>query len=222
MCRLAAADGIRAIVATPHRGSRKINTSREQVLAGTRQLRKALAEHNINLDLLPGQEIHIREGLIEDIETGQTMSLNDNQTCFLLELPFLAVPSYVYMMIRYLKRTGIQPVMAHPERNLQIQSDLTIMEHLVRDGALVQITAGSLTGHHGEAARQAAIGMLKKKLVHVMASDAHSSSRPPALSEAVAVAEKFVGTAAAREMVTANPEMIIHGENISCERRVTV
>ncbi len=42
--------------------------------------------------------------------------------------------------------SGITPIIAHPERNKGIAENPKRLENLIRDGALAQITAGSLAG----------------------------------------------------------------------------
>ena len=83
---------------------------------------------------------------------------------------------------------------------------------MVQMGCLGQITAASLTGDFGRDARQAAEDLLRKQLVHFIASDAHSANgRSPVLSDAVRAAEKIVGKEQAKKMVTEYPQAIIEG-----------
>jgi protein-tyrosine phosphatase len=52
----------------------------------------------------------------------------------------------------------------------------------------------SLTGEFGPKVRQIAERLLKKRLIHFIASDAHSTDgRPPIPSKGVRAAEKIVG-----------------------------
>jgi protein-tyrosine phosphatase len=84
---------------------------------------------------------------------------------------------------------------------------------LVEAGALVQIIAESLTGGFGPEARECARYLLKKKVVHFLATDAHSPrQRRPVLSQGVEAAAKIVGNSAARRLVTTNPAALIAGK----------
>ena len=68
----------------------------------------------------------------------------------------------------------------------------------------------SLTGEFGNETRKAAMLFLERNLVHIIASDAHSSQlRPPVLSGAVEAARKIVGEAKALAMVTQIPQAIL-------------
>jgi protein-tyrosine phosphatase len=87
---------------------------------------------------------------------------------------------------------------------------------MVKAGAIIQITASSLTGKMGPKAKEAAVSALKKGLVHVIATDTHGTDkRPPILSEAVEIASKVIGKDAALAMVTTVPESIIEDKVVN-------
>jgi len=50
---------------------------------------------------------------------------------------------------------------------------------MIRMGCLGQVTAMSLTGEFGPEIRQIAEKLVKKRLIHIIASDAHSAGRRP-------------------------------------------
>jgi protein-tyrosine phosphatase len=71
----------------------------------------------------------------------------------------------------------------------------------------------SLTGGFGSGVKQTAEKLLKSRLVHIIASDAHSiTGRPPILSAAVREAEKMIGKEEAQRMVTEYPQAILEGK----------
>ncbi|MCP3895318.1 MAG: tyrosine protein phosphatase, partial [Bacteroides sp.] len=127
MCKIAADDGIRTIVATPHRGSNfVVNTTRHQVIEGVKVLQKELQAKNIALEIIPAHENFIYDELLADIEAGKALTINDQRKYVLLETPFESVPFYVFTVIETLKKKGIIPIIVHPERNAQIQDDMRI------------------------------------------------------------------------------------------------
>jgi protein-tyrosine phosphatase len=84
---------------------------------------------------------------------------------------------------------------------------------MIRMGCLGQVTAMSLTGEFGPGVRRIAEKLLSKRLLHIIASDAHSiDRRPPILSAAVGVAEKMVGKEEAYKMVTEYPQAVLDGK----------
>ena len=111
--------------------------------------------------------------------------------------------------MRSLKESGFTPVVAHPERNADVQRRPQLLETLVELGGLVQITAASLDGRFGRPSRSAAKALLKQRLAHLIASDAHG----PRLREAgLRAAVEAVGDAGlAHYLVDEVPRAIVLG-----------
>jgi protein-tyrosine phosphatase len=108
---------------------------------------------------------------------------------------------------------GIVPIITHPERNLEIGQRPQRYLRMIQMGCLGQVTAMSLTGGFGPAVKKVAGKLLTKRLLHIIASDAHSiDRRPPILSAAVGVAEKMVGKEEAYKMVTDYPQAVLDGK----------
>jgi protein-tyrosine phosphatase len=108
---------------------------------------------------------------------------------------------------------GTVPIITHPERNLEIGRKPSRYYEMVRMGCLGQVTAMSLTGGFGPEVRRLAEALLIRKLVHLIASDAHSTDlRPPVLTPAVTAASKLVGAKEAAKMVIEYPQAILDGE----------
>src|SRR5581483_194831 len=79
-------------------------------------------------------------------------------------------------------------------------------------GVIVQLTASALTGSWGENAQHMAEWLLHRNAVHVLASDAHDTSRrTPGLSAARVRASKICGDEVARALVKDNPNAIVNG-----------
>ena len=110
---------------------------------------------------------------------------------------------------------GVTPIITHPERNAEIQERPGSLDALVRAGNLVQVTAASLTGDFGERALRCANRLLARKLVHLVASDAHSAERrPPGLSRARAAVAAAAGEAEATQIFDLRPRQIIAGASV--------
>ncbi len=85
-------------------------------------------------------------------------------------------------------------MLAHPERNREFQGSPKRILDFVNSGALVQITAGSLTGGFGDSAKKCSMELAKLGAVHFVASDAHSTrQRNPVVSDGLAVLKKAAG-----------------------------
>ena len=68
---------------------------------------------------------------------------------------------------------NMYPVIAHPERNPDVQAAPERLDALVDAGGLVQITAASVTGAFGRGTRSTALDLLRSGRAHLLASDDH-------------------------------------------------
>lgn len=211
--RMAVADGIETIVATPHCKEGFYENGRDEVLPAVERLRERLSAEGIPLELLPGAEVHIAPDLVERVRDGRAPTLANNGTTLLLELSLRHYPVELENLVFELKLAGIEPVFAHPERIRFFRDDPRRYETLVRQGAVGQITTGSILGVFGSDIREFSEELMVKGLVHVIATDAHNvRGRPPVLGETLDVATEMVGEARARAMVDSAPAALIAGK----------
>ncbi len=209
---MAVADGITTIVATPHQQNGVYHNSAARIRQHVQELRTALQEAGIPLKILPGAEVHINVNTVKKITTGDIMTVNQAGRYFLLELPPHTIPPNIERMTFELLMKNIIPILAHPERIVEVQDNPQRIYDLAASGVLSQITAMSLSGGFGRRAKQCAKTLLQHNMAHIIASDAHSStSRLPILSEGVKAAAKIVGEEFAEAMVGSIPQQIIAG-----------
>ena len=215
ICKIAANDGIKKIVATPHTKDGVYEAKSDKILETVEALNLKLKENQIDIEILPGSETHIHEGLVESIRSGDVLTINNGGKFILFELPFVFIPPGTDKFVFNLKANGIVPIIAHAERISAFQKRPELVGQLVKVGALVQVNAPALTGRAGPVEKKCVEGFLKNRWVHFIASDVHSlTGRPPILSKAVECAAKIVGEEAARALVCRNPEQIINGLDI--------
>jgi protein-tyrosine phosphatase len=218
LAHIAVADGIRHIVVTPHihpgRYENQISTI-EPVLA---KLKQAIDAANIPLTLSMGAELRISAEMIGMIPAGKIPFLGywEGKKVLLLELPHSHIPPGTDKLINWLKAQNIQPMIAHPERNKEVVSNVDKINVFVEQGCLLQVTAMSVAGRFGDAARDIANILLERDWVTILASDAHNSKhRPPVLSEGMQAASVIVGEEKALALVSSIPEQIISGHESS-------
>jgi len=216
MARAALADGVGQIVATPH--VRDSGLTREEFSRRLEDLRRALADHRVDVEVHPGAEVSLEPDIFRWLAEGLAWPIASTRYV-LVELPFFAFPPYTDEVIFRLQVEGYKPILAHPERNAFLAAKPERLQALVERGVLVQITAASVLGGFGAQAKSAAVAFLERGLVHVLASDAHSAAhRPPLLTEAAREAERIVGPGA-WSLVSANPAAILgDGEEIEPAR----
>src|SRR5208282_6298550 len=115
----------------------------------------------------------------------------------------------VPQMLYELQTAGLVPILTHPERNPLILAKPGLLQEFAAVGCLMQITANSLTGFWGKPSQKMCEEMLRNKMVHFIASDAHGiKSRPPIMSAARDAAARIIGSAEAEKLVDANPAAV--------------
>lgn len=214
MCRIAADDGIRHIVATPHCNDEyPYDRERYEGLKG--QLEEA-AEGRILFSI--GCDFHFSyENITDALENPQRYSINGTRY-FLIEFSDYGIPPNVAELLFQFTSRGMVPIVTHPERNpLLVRRPEKVLE-MVDAGALVQVTANSITGFWGDNARAVSEWLLARGAVHVIASDAHDPKRRrPLLSEARNTVARMLGEQVAEDLVNNNPQAIIEGKPLSVE-----
>ena len=157
--------------------------------------------------------------MVSEIQAGEVLSLADHRKHVLLELPHeLYFP--LQPVLDELADTGMSGILSHPERNHRLLAQPHIISHLVDEGCLMQITAGSIVGAFGPASQQLAVWMLQRGLVHFVATDAHGArSRRPLLRRAMTRVEKLVGLDAAREIFCDSPADVAAGRRVASGKR---
>ena len=217
MARLAVADGITTMVATPHLFRHKsVNlndlNSPETIFRAVEDFSQKLTAAEIDLTVLPGCEIPLFSDIIKFIDTDQVVTINRGQRYICLELPDSIIPPAMEDIIFQLNSRGLTPIITHPERNPVLYEMPQKLRRFVSLGCLTQITARSLTRGFGWRVFWFTKRLLREGLVHLMATDAHNrNSRPPTMGKAVQKLSKLVGESRAWDMVTTFPEAIIQG-----------
>lgn len=210
--RVAWGDGIWGIVATPHCRDGFFLIDRVRMLEELARLRARLARESVLVELHAGAEVHLCPDLVERVRDGRAPTLGDNGKTLLLELSLSQYPVELENLVFQLKLAGIDAVFAHPERIRFFQDDIKRYEAVVRLGALGQLTSGSVTGDFGEDVQEFSEELLRKSLVHVLASDAHNvKGRPPLLSPAVEAIIPLVGERRALSMTEDAPRTLLAG-----------
>jgi len=241
MCWISYRDGVRTIVATPHTLNGSYQNNRSTILAKVEELNALIKKSGvqsselgveypkledfyhcqsaicnlqsaIELKILPGADVHFSNEILHQLDQGEVTTVGDGKKFLILEFPFHTIPFGAEDVLFQLMARRITPIISHPERNLEITRRPKRYYEMIRMGCFGQVTAMSLTGGFGAKIKGFAEKLLKKRLIHLIASDAHSvDGRPPILSTAIKEAEKIIGREEAQKMVTEYPKAILEG-----------
>jgi len=168
ICRAAAADGIEVLAATPHVRD-DYPTTPEQMETALAAVRAAVGDQ---LRLVPGGELDLAQ-LDRPHDELLRFALAGNPGYLLVETPYVGWPLDIGDRLFRLLAAGITPVLAHPERNGEVQQRPELLDPLVASGVLVQLTAGAVEGNLGRRSHASALALLDRGLAHLIASDGH-------------------------------------------------
>lgn len=175
MLRAAIQDGIRTIVATPHYNHR-YTSDKSKILTEIGKLKQLIRANDLEIEVLPGQEVRVYGELLADYEAGKLLKIAEYSHYMLVEFSSQHVPHYTERLLYDMALSGIKPIIAHPERNLEIIKNPEKLYNLVAKGALTQLTASSLTGYFGKDVQKFSKKLIASNLVHVIATDAHNTT----------------------------------------------
>src|SRR3989304_8145549 len=184
MAEIAVTDGITAIVATPHQLGNYLQNTPEIIRERVIQFQQRLDRHGICLQVFPGADVRLEPDLVGKIQKGEVLTLADRRRHVLLELPHEVYIS-LDRVLEELHSVGLIGILSHPERNRGIINQPDVIRKLIKQGCLMQVTAGSLLGMFGTRIKKFTGWMVEQGLVHLIATDAHGiKSRRPVLSHA--------------------------------------
>ena len=164
--RMALQDGVCTVVATPHCNEGSYFNRLSDVVAGVTRLRERLRREALDLEIVPGAEVHLCPDLVERVRDGRAPTLGNNGKTLLLELSLTQYPVELENLVFQLKLAGLEIVLAHPERIRYFQEDRKRYEDVVRIGAYGQITTGSILGTFGKRARAYSEELLRPPRIH--------------------------------------------------------
>ncbi|ALC86487.1 capsular biosynthesis protein [Bacillus sp. FJAT-22090] len=173
-------EGITEIVSTSHVIHPQYNAAANVVKERLVILQNDIQEQQIPLKLHLGHEIRLRDDLVELLKENKLYTLAGSKY-LLLELPSHEVPQYTINIVQELISESYIPIIAHPERNKAIAEKPSKLANLINQGAIAQITSGSLAGKFGKKIQRLSLQLVDANLVHTYGSDAHNLTNRPFL-----------------------------------------
>jgi protein-tyrosine phosphatase len=178
------------------------------------ELQALLVAEGIPLTLHRNTENKLDETFLARADGAGRRGIGASQRWTLVELPFRGgVPSLPDLVFR-LRRKGVLPLFAHPERCAEFEKPGRA-EEVVRLGGALQLNVGSLIGLYGKAPRKVAEQLLDEGRYAVAATDLHHPAGAEEwIPEALEVLEKRAGREGFDRLLADNPGRVIGGEEL--------
>ena len=207
-------NGVKVQYCTPHIHIGRYNNNRSQLEASFQKFNDIIKVKKPEIELRLGSEVRIGPEVLPLIKQGQVLWLGkwQGKDVMLMEFPHNMIPAGSINVVQWLMKEGIQPLIAHPERNRGIQEQPSKLKEFIDAGCLLQVTSGSLLGNFGPEAKSISLKLLSEKLITLLATDCHNIEyRPPNLAAGFNFVRKIMGEAEARALVQDTPQMIMDG-----------
>lgn len=209
MARIAVQDGTTVMACTPHIYPGLYMNDATGIRRERDRLQQALDTFGIPLRLTVGADAHLVPELLDGLRRGRVPTLHGSRY-FLLEPSHHVAPPGFEQSVFEIMAAGYVPVITHPERLTWIEQHYARFVNLARRGCWLQLTAGSIVGKFGKRARYWSERLLGDGLVHLVASDAHTTrARSPRMSDAIAPLEHRLGAAETRLLLQGRPQAIL-------------
>lgn len=174
-----------------------------------------LAREGVPLALHANAENRLDEEFLARAGGAQRRGIGAGQRWVLVEVPFDTPVPALGELVFALRRKGVSPLFAHPERCAEFERPGRA-EEVVRLGGALQLNVGALAGVYGRGPRRLAERFVSEGLYAVASTDLH---RPDGVREWVAEAiealEKRAGAGGLERLLAENPRRILAGEDVA-------
>ncbi len=192
MARLLARLGYQEVHCTPHCITGLYETAPDEVRSRVTELQQACERGGVGLRLWPGMEYYLDDFFFDRLDTAVPLG---QSRLLLFELPSAGDVHRLKEAIFQIRRRGLFPLLAHPERFAALRpaapapcrwrlgrrsvaaGDMAhfplIVKELLAMGCLFQADIGSFSGLYGAEAQRAALAFLKRGYYAFLGSDGH-------------------------------------------------
>ena len=204
--------GVTDVIATPHYvDGTAFESPRSVNLKLLTELRQALIDEGLKINVYLGNEIYISDNIAELVKAGKMSTMAGSKYLlveFSLDEEFPNYSDYLQALMDH----GFKVILAHPERYAIVQKDYDVVRNLYEMGVLMQCNLGSILGRYGKEAKKTIKKMIKDKIIFAFGSDIHRPSRSSYIAEAQKKLGKYYSEHELRWLLVGNPGKIIAGE----------
>ena len=164
--------GFTKICITPHYIKPQYVKTKKQNIEKLNNIKKIIKEKNINVELFLGNEIYITENVDKLVVEEEVSTLAETKF-ILIEFPMCFGLIMQENEIDKLISKGYNIILAHPERYVYVQKNISYLDKYIEKGVYLQGNYESLLGKYGNTAKKTLIKLIKDKKIDLLATDTH-------------------------------------------------
>lgn len=222
MIKEAYKSGFEGIIFTPHYMQGHYEVDTYEIAEKIENIKKAIKEKGINIDIYQGNEIYTDTSINELINEKKASTIN-NSKYVLFELPINTETNNLNEVIYQILSEDRIPIIAHPERYKFVQQDPNVLLELIDNGVLFQANYGSVIGQYGKESEKTLEKLLKNNFIHFLGSDVHRSrsvyTRMEQIQEKL---RKILSNEKYIEIAHTNPMKVINNEEIEIDEPIKI
>jgi protein-tyrosine phosphatase len=203
--------GFDTVVATPHMRPGLYDHPREVLAAAFARVEGERARQPALPRLALACEHYLDDVVLQRLLTGGGLPLPGGRSV-LIELWGLEFPWGLEQRLADLRRRGLLPIIAHPERYQWLWRDPEPLERVVDAGAATLLNAGALAGAYGHQVEQCAERLLEMGLYHAACSDAHHPDDIAAVAEGMQRIRSAFGPEEVEFLLGDGPRELLTGQ----------
>lgn len=206
--RMLVAAGYTHAFCTPHIWPNLTRNTVTNIPLWTADLQTRLVEEDVDLRLIPGGEINLRDNIWETKpEDVVTMAMAG--THILCDFWADKLPKWFERAIRWFQGLGLTVILAHPERVRAVQDDPTIVDHFADMDMVLQGNLQCLADADGTPYRRTVERLLLEGAYTMLGSDTHNSSTLAMRLDGLKRAIQLVGREAVDKLTIDAPRKLL-------------
>jgi protein-tyrosine phosphatase len=202
--------GFETVVATPHMRPGLFDNTRAALIGAFERADSALAGRADLPERLLSCEHFFDDIVFRRLSDGEGLPY-PGDAAVLLEFYESDFPPRVEQLLSQLRRGGLTPVIAHPERYRVLWDRPEILDRLLDLGAVALLDSAALVGKYGHRPQRSAELLLERGAYHAACSDAHRPEDVPEVARGMDWIRRRYGESEVTALFREGPLEILAG-----------
>ncbi len=164
--------GYKKLITTPHIMNDYYKNTPEIILSGLADVRKAIADKGIDIEIEAAAEYMLDDGFELKIKEGNLLTFGDKYILF--EMSYMTEYPRLAEVLFALQTDGYKVVLAHPERYNYWHHQFEKYEDMKDRGVYLQMNINSLTGWYSHGSKVIAQKLISRNMINFLGSDLHN------------------------------------------------